>query len=750
MKKVELLSPAGNMECLIMAVQNGCDAVYVSGKKFGARKFAENFTIDELKEAIKYCHIYNVKLYVTVNTIIYENELEEVLTYIKELYENGVDAFIMQDLGLIKKAKERYPDIIIHASTQAHNHNDEGLTLLKELGVERAVLARELSLTEINNLKTPIEKEVFIHGALCVSYSGECLFSSMLLGRSGNRGECAGICRLPFTLIKDGNPQITKGNYLLSPKELCNIENLDSILDANIDSLKIEGRMKSKEYVGYITRMYRKQIDAYYKKKKESVSKEEKDQLKILYNRGFTKGFLNNERNETWINQQSPNHQGLPIGKIIEIKDQLKIKLDAPIHQYDGIRYPNDEGEIINYLYDEKKNLISEAKKGDIVYLDNKTNLKECGIIRKTTDYLLKKELEKLPLKKVKIKMIYQAKLQKPFYLKVIDQTFQIEKFGPIVTKAQKIPVSKQLLEEKLKAVGNTPFEVEEIKGTIAENSFLPMSAVKEFRRNILEELINLKTKKTPKQTKNISETIQTMKKTYEISVLVRTEEQIEALKKEKVILYTENSKWYQKYKNECSIYYRTSRVVSHVPDFAKEKLLVCDIGSVDKLGKTNEIISDSYLNVVNHETIRLLKEKNVKKIGLSWELSKKDLIHLMNTPEAKASNLELPIYGRVELMVMKHCIINTNRSNKEKSCSLCKQNIYEIEDRNHKRYPLYAMGCLTYILNSKPIDRTADVSEYKKLGITNFRLDLWHESKEETQLLIKRIQQNLQNSTKC
>ena len=201
MKKVELLSPVGNMETLPFAIHNGCDAVYFAGKKFGARKFANNFDSDEIIEAIKYCHLYGVKVYMTVNTLMFDNEINEALEYIGFLHKSNVDALIMQDIGLIKKTHEMYPNLEIHISTQSHNHNDEGIKFFEKLGATRVVLDREMSLDEIKRLKTNLEKEVFVHGALCVSYSGCCLFSSMNGGRSGNRGECVASCRLKYDLM---------------------------------------------------------------------------------------------------------------------------------------------------------------------------------------------------------------------------------------------------------------------------------------------------------------------------------------------------------------------------------------------------------------------------------------------------------------------------------------------------------------------------------------------------------------------
>ena len=253
MKKVELLSPCGNYECLKAAIHNGADAVYLSGKNFGARKYADNFTNDEIIEAIKYSHLYGVKVYITVNTMIYETEVDSVIEYLKFLYINNVDAVIMQDIGIISKIRKILPDLEIHASTQCHNHNDEGLQLFKDLGITRVVLDREMSLDEIKKLKTNIELEVFVYGALCVCYSGCCLFSSMNGGRSANRGSCVGPCRLPYKFIEDNKYIKTNGDYLLSTKELNTIEHIKELIESGIDSFKIEGRMKSPFYVGFVT-----------------------------------------------------------------------------------------------------------------------------------------------------------------------------------------------------------------------------------------------------------------------------------------------------------------------------------------------------------------------------------------------------------------------------------------------------------------------------------------------------------------
>ena len=385
MKKVELLAPAGNMETLLAAIKGGCDAVYLGGKAFGARAFAKNFDDEELKKAVKLCHLYGVKIYVTANILVYENEIEEFLNYLKFLYEIGVDAVIMQDLGMISLVHKLIPELEIHASTQINCHNKESFKFLEKIGVSRVVLAREMTLDEIKNLGESMEIEVFVHGALCVSYSGNCLFSSLNGGRSGNRGMCAGSCRLPYDLLKDGEIVKEDGKYLLSTKDLCLASNLKEVLDSGVSSLKIEGRMKSPEYVGYVTHVYRRLIDEYYKNGNPQIKRNEIINLKKLFNRTFTSGYM---FDESIYNIKSPNHLGSHLGEVIKFdKRRIYIRLDDDLCQEDGIRFTlENKGMIVNKLYDEKCLLKNMVKKGNVAVVDNKVNLKKKSSVNKTID----------------------------------------------------------------------------------------------------------------------------------------------------------------------------------------------------------------------------------------------------------------------------------------------------------------------------------------------------------------------------
>lgn len=334
-KQFEILSPAGSLATLKAAVNNGADAVYIGGKAFSARKNAVNFSDEEIVEAVHYAHLYGAKVYVTVNTLISDSELPKVYDFAKFLYENQVDALIIQDLGVLKMMRESFPDFEVHASTQMTIHNLAGARLAKELGFSRVVLSREMSFEEIKNISenVDIELEVFVHGALCMSYSGQCLMSSFLGARSGNRGACAQPCRLPYTLCDFSKKPISqKDKYLLSLKDLCLIDEMETLKECGVRSLKIEGRMKSTEYVSLVTSVYDKYRNG------GKVSEKDYEALKSIFSRnGFTKGYLSDNTGRHMLNYDSNNdsvydninHAVLKRAEELSVKTMEKITFDA-------------------------------------------------------------------------------------------------------------------------------------------------------------------------------------------------------------------------------------------------------------------------------------------------------------------------------------------------------------------------------------------------------------------------------------
>lgn len=741
MKKIELLSPAGDFETLKIAIHAGADAVYLSGKNYGARKYAKNFNEKELEDAIKYAHLYGVKIYITVNTIIFENEVKEFLNYVTFLHKIGVDAIIMQDLGMIKLVKETLPNLEIHASTQCHNINNEGLCLLKDLGIKRVVLARELSKEEIDKLTCDIEKEVFIHGALCLSYSGQCYFSNFHGGRSGNRGECAGVCRLPYQLIENNNIIPTKGNYLLSMKDLCTLETITNLIKHNISSLKIEGRMKSPAYVGYVTKVYRNIIDNYYKNKKTNVSKTIINNLKVLYNREFTKGYLNNQRGIDVVNIKTPNHQGIPLGKVISYNQKkITIQLEEDLHQNDGIRFTNNKGMIVNYLYDKNNNLISEAKKGDIITLDNKLNINSSGEVQKTLDSNLTNLILNFDNKKIPISFKVKAILNKELEIEITDYQNKISIKDSKVLPSINYITTKDDIIKTLKRVGNTIFKIDNIDIELDNNVFIPLSTLNNIRRNLCEKLENKRaSNKQNIVIKNNTHIKSNTIKTNYIIILIRNKTQLEYLINKDIIIVTDNYNLYKKYKNAPNLYYKIPRASSKLKDY-NIPLVVSDLGSLYKYN--GNLISSIYLNVTNSYSIKLIHDLGIKVVGISPEVEDNNLDNIINNYNnhyQDKPNIAIFIYGRIELMMTKYCLINTIINKNKKPCQLCTKNIYKLKS-NDNIYPIITNNCINYILDSKNINKIDKLSYYKNLGINNYIISLYDESPSEIENILNKI----------
>ncbi|MGM9881462.1 MAG: DUF3656 domain-containing protein [Bacilli bacterium] len=712
----ELLSPVGSRKCLEAAINNGADAVYLGGKSFGARQFAPNFTLEELKEAVIYSHLYGVKVYVTVNTIVYEDEIDPFLEYIDYLYVIGVDALIMQDIGMIFLVRKKYPNFEIHASTQIHSGNREVLLLLKSLGVKRAVLERELSLEEIEKIDVDIEKEVFIHGALCNSYSGCCLFSSLNGGRSGNRGMCVQSCRLPYKLIKN-NKYIETDRYLLSTKELCTIDNFDKLMNSNISSFKIEGRMKSPSYVGYVTRIYRKLIDNYNKNDKLIVNEEEKDNLKILFNRDFTSGYLFNDK---VINTSTSNHQGLEIGQVLEVTPKkIKIKLYNDLYQEDGIRFKNsNKGMIVNFIYNEKNLLINKASTGDIIYLDNRINLKDKDIVVKTSSNYLDKEILSVEEKKMLININVLLK-DNNLEISFSDIDGNIVKDKVLVYNPINRNTTNNEIIEKLSKLGGTPFTINNINIDINKNIFVNMKDLNNIRRLLVDKLIIERTKvKRNIIINNVKLNYKEHKDyNYEISVLARTKDQVKASIDMDVDRIYVDEDLYNIYKDNDKIYLRLPRVVNEY-NYNSKNILATELGAINKYKNSDiNLISDYYLNVVNNYSIKFLLDHNVKRVTLSPEINYDNLDDLIK------DKVELLVYGKVELMITKSCPIK-----EVNMCPCNKEDIYYLEDINKNKYRILHSNCLTHIMHYKNIDYLDKIDYYKSIGIKSFRLELLDE----------------------
>ena len=725
MKKIELLSPAGSMEALKSAIHNGADAVYLGGKRFGARAFAQNFSDDELIEAINYAHIYDVKIYITVNTIIYDDEFDDALNFIEFLYKNNVDALIMQDIGLINAVHKKFPDLVIHASTQCHNHNKENIEFLKKIGVSRIVLDREMSLDEINNLKIDIEKEIFIHGALCISYSGCCLMSYLNGGRSGNRGECTGCCRLPYKLIKNDKEYKTNGDFLLSTMELNTSKKIKEILASDVISLKIEGRMKSPEYVGFITKYYRNLIDG-----KHNLEEDEK-KLRLLFNRDFTEGYLFNAKNI--MNTKSSNHQGINIGEVIEYnKKYIKIKLSDELSQEDGIRFENGKGMIVNKLYNKKMLLTSFVDKNDIAIIENKCFVNSAGNVRKTVSSKLLKELKNYDMKKLDVNFIVKAFIGEPLEITIEDDNFKIVEKGNIIQKSLTSETTKEMIVKQLSKLGDTPFRTDNVLIEKDDNIFISISELNNIRRILVQNLISKKIEKKEKVVNNNVDKYINYKDNHEtINIFVNNEEQYKAAIDENIsIIYTSNLELHKKYPHT---FLKLPRVILNRKEFTNDNLLITEIGSYS-YSKTNTVYGSYELNIINNEALQVLHANGIKQITLSPEIGNK-----INMIDNVNNNVEIIVYGWLEAMVMKYCPIKylTGECN-------CKNNKFYLKNQNNFLFPIVQNNCLTTLLNYKPIDNINMIDYYRNLGIKHFRIDLYNEDYNNTIRIIKLIKDKI------
>ena len=707
MKKVELLAPVGNMQSLYQAVSNGADAVYMGGKKYGARSYANNF----------------------------DNEVSEFLEYIEFLYNNNVDAVIMQDIGMIARVRSLFPNLEVHASTQMHNHNKEGIQLLEKLGVKRVVFARELSIEEINNINTKLDTEVFVHGAICVCYSGCCLFSAMTTDRSGNRGECVASCRLRYDLLKNNERVSLKEKYFLSPKELNTINYIDKLIESNITSLKIEGRMKSHEYVGFITSVYRKAIDSYYEGKKYILDSETLKKMMVLYNREFTKGYLFKDYGKDLMNIKTPNHQGLEIGKIIDLdKKQIKITLKEDLNQEDGIRFViENKGMIVNKLYNEKGLLVNSIKAGNIAIIDNKVGITEKQNINKTIDKLLIEELSKIKEKKIPINIKVIAKKHLPLNLILtdVDQN-KVDIKGVVVEESINRPLDYESIKKQITKLGSTPFSCNNIDIEMDDDVFISIRELNELRRQATEKLKEIRENKQVKnkQEQLVIEDIKIKKEKFNINVLARTEEQIKAcLECDIDNIYITDLNLYNKYKNE-NIYFVLPRVISNYRNFQDENLLVREIGSIENYKNNNKLAGDYTLNVTNNHTINALTDLGLSRLCVSPEVN-------LNNMQSSNCNTEIVVYGRIELMITKYCLLNMLLNKDDKKCVVCKKNNkYSLKDEKDRIYPIYNENCLTTIYDYKNIDLSSNMFLIKN-KFNNIRINLLDENYSKTIHLI-------------
>ena len=789
--KLELLSPVGDFECLKAAVQNGANSVYFGGNVFNARASASNFDYDELEKAINYCALRNVKTHLTLNTLIKDNEFEDAVLLAKKAYELGIDALIVQDVGLAQFLMKLFPDLPIHASTQMTIHNLEGVQELEKLGYSRAVLSRELSIQEIEYIcaNTNIEIETFIHGALCISYSGQCFFSSMVGGRSGNRGRCAQPCRLPYDLIE--KEKIIDKVYLISPRDLCALDFIPSLIDAGVKCFKIEGRLKSPEYVATVTRIYRKYIDLYESGKEYKVDEKDVTELKQIFNRGgFSSGHLSTKANHNLIYKEKPNNMGLYVGNVAgynKLKGHVKLLLNENLAIGDNINF---EKENTKYTISElmlnnsnvpnakigSKVVIGRMKGkihiGDKIYkLSSKTQMDNAH-----NSYM--SEHVKLPVKcNITIKkgepvvmeaLIYglSDKLYKNISTKIISNL--------VPEKAINAPITKERIISQIKKTSDTPFEFEEINISMDKDVFIPsIKELNEIRRMALLKLENMiiakvkrsaqfneddldgiyakyqsgylnKIKVVEEPRKNIAIYLNVIHPEFDYSKLSKKyissvyiplrffmrKEYTEALE-----AITSNFKTYIYMPAIIKANYKN--VIKHgledfIDKFNISGFVISSLGDfvfLEKYKKKYEFIGNFSLNSFNTNTINILHSLGIKRVTLSPELNQHDIESIVSVENGHMP-LELIVYGNMPIMKMNYCLLGVSN----KCYPTCKmrcstENKYYLRDRLGFQFRILPdnVQTVTTIFNSKTTSIT-----HIDTGINSLRIDLLDETIDE------------------
>ncbi len=801
-EKIELMAPVGSTEALRAAVQNGADAVYLGGKMFSARQYAQNFALGELAEAVRYCHLYGVKVYLAVNTLIENEEFPQLLKYAYDLYSIDVDAIIIQDLGVAYALHKVLPEVEIHASTQMTIHNSAGVRYIEKMGFARVVLAREVSLENIKLIgeKSSLPLETFVHGALCVSYSGQCLMSSMIGGRSGNRGRCAQPCRLSYTLVDSKGKEVEAG-HLLSPKDLKMVEHIPELIDAGVVALKVEGRMKRPEYVATVIRNYRQALDNLNKTVPEYTQKE----LLQIFNRDFTTGYYFEKPGPQLMSYQRPNNRGLRIGRVVKFNpptNEVTVRLEEPLQVGDGYEiWVTKGGRIVGEIKGlvKGKKFVSVAEQGEVVFKIKEGSPRTGDRVFKTMDIALMKRahetIEPQYYRKYPLDFKINIKLGQPVYLEAQDgDGYKAAATGSyLVEQAQKHPISRDTIEKQLQRLGNTVFYLRELEIDSQEGMMVPVSELNTLRRQIVEQLEKARLQDTsPSANQQVVSTAEFKHRCEDlfntrdsgkqeqgkrqISVVVGDMLSLHrALQSGGKIIYFGGEKLRRKkgigpeeFKEAAKACHAAkAQAILMIPRLYHETLaedvksyclkgleagvdgfLVSNLSGIqlaEELGLPG-LRGDYTLNVFNNFTIKALSEGGLESITLSPELTFEQ-IKKMSTN----SKLEAVIHGDLPLMTTEHCLLGNvlGTGHREKGCPMpCLKDAYKLKDRMNYRFPIESDEyCRMHIFNSKTLCLLDKLPYLLSTGITNFRIEA---RKEDHKWVEKVVGVYAQEITRC
>ena len=777
--RVEILAPAGSMECLKAAIAAGADAVYTGGALFGARAYAHNLTEEELLEAIDYVHLHGRRLYLTVNTLIKDREMEkQMYDYLLPYYRQGLDAVIVQDIGLFRFIRKHFPDLPIHASTQMTLTGVDGAKFLEKEGAQRIVTSRELSMAEVKKIadEPELEIESFVHGALCYCYSGQCLFSSFIGGRSGNRGQCAQPCRLLYR-----TPEAKRPQYLLSLKDICTLELIPEMIESGIYSFKIEGRMKKPEYAAAVAFQYRKYADLYlkyyeecpaeedpaaYAMKKYRVREEDRQMLLDLYNRGgFHTGYYHTQNGREMISLNRPNHAGVPAVKVLAKKGRnVTAKALTDLYPQDIIELPMRKGreKADNYTC---KDAVRKGMNVQIpVFAD--TPFKRDEIWMRTRNSTLIDTLrEEFVNGKIKERICGTFRLypQEKATLTVKCRDAEITVAGEKAQEALSQPMSRERIEKQLRKTGNTEFEFSFLKAEIGEKVFLPMQSLNELRREALETLEKVICEKYRRsgEVKDPEEDKTELSMEEEVlsgwTASVRTAEQMEVILEEEAIgrIYVDCTMFPRIWEKDSYVEWITKvhaagkEIYLVMPYIFRERtrkqyeaaynrifgagwdgILIANYESFAFLkehGYTGRIMTDYNLYEFNQESRKFWKEKGVFEFTAPVELTERELQDL------RVKDGEVIVYGYLPMMISAGCIQKTTRGCLKKSGQTT------ITDRY--RNPFVVKNecdyCYNILYNYVPLYLGDRMEEVYQIGPGRIRLMFTTERQQEVRQIL-------------
>ena len=777
--RVEILAPAGSMECLKAAIAAGADAVYTGGALFGARAYAHNLTEEELLEAIDYVHLHGRRLYLTVNTLIKDREMEkQMYDYLLPYYRQGLDAVIVQDIGLFRFIRKHFPDLPIHASTQMTLTGVDGAKFLEKEGAQRIVTSRELSMAEVKKIadETELEIESFVHGALCYCYSGQCLFSSFIGGRSGNRGQCAQPCRLLYR-----TPEAKRPQYLLSLKDICTLELIPEMIESGIYSFKIEGRMKKPEYAAAVAFQYRKYADLYlkyyeecpaeedpaaYAMKKYRVREEDRQMLLDLYNRGgFHTGYYHTQNGREMISLNRPNHAGVPAVKVLAKKGRnVTAKALTDLYPQDIIELPMRKGreKADNYTC---KDAVRKGMNVQIpVFADTPFKMDEIWM-RTRNSTLIDTLREEFVNGKIKERICGTFRLypQEKATLTVKCRDAEITVAGEKAQEALSQPMSRERIEKQLRKTGNTEFEFSFLKAEIGEKVFLPMQSLNELRREALETLEKVICEKYRRsgEVKDPEEDKTELSMEEEIlsgwTASVRTAEQMEVILEEEAIgrIYADCTMFPRIWEKDSYVEWITKvhaagkEIYLVMPYIFRERtrkqyeaaynrifgagwdgILIANYESFAFLkehGYTGRIMTDYNLYEFNQESRKFWKENGVFEFTAPVELTERELQDL------RVKDGEVIVYGYLPMMISAGCIQKTTRGCLKKSGQTT------ITDRY--RNPFVVKNecdyCYNILYNYVPLYLGDRMEEVYQIGPGRIRLMFTTERQQEVRQIL-------------